>query len=754
MIYKDILTSLEKLFLLFILLLIGANGYGQTASMEENIDKLLSRMTIQEKVGQLNQLDGRGIHGSIAELKVLVRKGEVGSLMNITDPKIVNELQSIAYKESNTGIPLIFARDVVHGFKTMLPIPLGQAATFHPDLIREGAKVAAIEATEHGIRWAFAPMIDISRDSRWGRIAESFGEDTFLTGEMATAVVKGYQGEDLADPQSMAACVKHFIGYGATEGGRDYNSTYIPERQLREVYMPPFRKAIDAGVASVMTSFNDNDGVPVSGNQYLLKNILRGEWLFDGVVVSDWGSVTEMIKHGFAKDRKHAAEIAVKAGLDVEMSSKSFIQHIEALIIEGTLSESILDDAVRNVLRLKYRLGLFENPYTDVLKSPKTYAEEHLNTAKKMAEESVVLLKNDNNTLPLSSQIKRILITGPLSDAPHDQMGTWTMDGDINMVRTPAKAIYDIYGKDIQVKFVPSLGYSRDKSQSKFEEVLQIADSVDAIIAFVGEEAILSGEAHSLAKLDLQGAQSELINVLKATGKPLVTVVMAGRPLAISKEIGQSDAVLYAWHPGTMGGVALAHILFGKTNPSGKLPVTFPKEVGQIPIYYNHKNTGRPAKGNEIPLDEIPVNAKQSVLGHSSYYLDLGSKPLYPFGYGLSYTTFEYSDLEISDSILSKTDTLSVKVKINNSGSYDGEEIVQLYITDIVGSVTRPVKELKSFKRISLKKGKEKVVVFDLPIADLAYWNIGLKKTVESGMFKLMVGTNSDTGIETHFEVK
>lgn len=745
----------KKLYIIICLLILIHYSYGQQRlEIDREIEAMLSTMTLREKAGQLNQLDGRGMHGTTEQLKELIRKGEVGSLMNITDPKVVNELQKVACKESRTGIPLIFTRDVIHGFKTMLPIPLGQAATFHPGLVKEGARIAAVEATEHGIRWAFAPMIDISRDARWGRIAESFGEDTYLTGEMAVAVVKGFQGENLAHSQSMAACLKHFIGYGAAEGGRDYNSTYIPERQLREVYLPPFQKAIDAGAASIMTSFNDNDGIPVTGNKYLLRNILRKEWGFDGVIVSDWGSVTEMIKHGFAEGRKHAAEIAIKAGLDIEMSSKSFIQHLENLITEGQLEESILDDAVRNVLRLKYRLGLFTEPYTETDKPMQTCSAKHLAIAKKITEESVVLLKNDNNTLPLNKNIKSILITGPLADAPHDQLGTWNMDGETDKTQTPAKAITAMYGNNVKVHYVKSLEYSRDMDMTEFDSVLNVARSVDAIIVFVGEEAILSGEAHSLANLNLQGAQSELISRLKTAGKPLITVIMAGRPLAIKKETDTSDALLYAWHPGTMGGPAIADILFGKTIPVGKLPVTFPQESGQIPVYYNHKNTGRPAKGDEKSLNEIPLNAKQSVLGHSSYYLDIGSKPLFPFGYGLSYTIFDYSDLKITNTQLSKKDTLSVNVTIRNTGLYDGTEIVQLYITDLVGSVTRPVKELKRFERVTLRKGEEKIVSFNLPVADLAFWNIEMEKTVEAGKFKLMVGTNSETGRETYFEVQ
>jgi beta-glucosidase len=746
---------MKKILGVLFLVSISYFTYGQQNSqIERKINLLLSTMTTAEKVGQLNQLDGRGIHGTLEELKELVRKGEVGSLMNITDPNITNELQIVALKESKIGIPLIFTRDVVHGFKTMLPIPLGQAASFNTKLVKEGAHMAAVEATEHGIKWSFAPMIDIVRDARWGRIAESFGEDTYLTSEMAKAVVNGFQSQDLANPKSMAACLKHFVGYGAIEGGRDYNSTFIPERQLREVYLPPFKKAIEVGAASIMTSFNDNNGIPPSGDKYLLKDILRKEWGFDGVVVSDWGSVTEMVRHRVAEDNKQASEKAINAGLDVEMSSKSYIQNLEGLVEEGKVSENTIDEAVRNVLRLKFKLGLFDHPYTDLKKATETYSAKHLEIAKRSAEESLVLLKNDNNTLPFLGNIRSILITGPLADAPHDQLGTWTMDGEVDKTQTPATAIIAMYGKKVKVHFVPSLTYSRDKNQSEFDKVKEIAETVDAIVVFAGEEAILTGEAHSLANLNLQGAQSELIAHLKTTGKPLVTVVMAGRPLTIGKEITLSDALLYAWHPGTMGGPAIADILFGKTNPGGKLPVTFSKHVGQIPIYYNHTRTGRPATGNEKSIDDIPLNAKQSVLGYSSYYLDMGSKPLFPFGYGLSYTTFKYDNLKIIEPILGVNDTLYVNVEIENTGQYSGTEVVQLYATDLWASLTRPVKELKSFQKIAFNKGETKVIQFKIPVSDLAFWNIEMENKVEYGKFKLMVGTNSDEGLEAFFEVK
>ena len=503
-----------------------------------------------------------------------------------------------------------------------------------------------------------------------------------------------------------------------------------------------------------MTSFNDNDGIPATGNKKLLKGILRKEWKFDGVVVSDWGSVTEMIKHGFAEDRKDAARKAIEAGLDMDMSSKAFIQNIEELIAKGIITEETLDNAVRYVLRLKFRLGLFDNPYTDINKKKETYSDKHLAIAKKIAEESVVLLKNENRTLPLSPKIKSILIVGPLSDAPHDQLGTWTMDGETERTQTPVKALRKMYGDKVEIHFVKGLEYSRDKNKMNFNKVLAKASQVDVIIAFIGEEAILSGEAHCLADIKLQGAQSELIKILSGTNKPLITVIMAGRPLIINEELNLSDAVLYAWHPGTMGGNALADILFGKTTPSGKLPVTFPKATGQIPIYYNHTNTGRPATGKEKSLDEIPLNAQQSVLGHSSYYLDLGAQPLFPFGYGLSYTSFEYSDLKTDHTVLTPNDTLSISVKVKNTGQYKGTEVVQLYVSDLFGSVTRPVKELKGFKRIDLNPNEEKIVVFELSSYELSFWNINMKKEVEPGKFKIRIGTDSQSGLETSFEIK
>lgn len=736
---------------LFILLLLFHFSVAKSRSLDtDEIQKRIKEMTLSDKIGQLNQIDGRG---DLTELKDLIRKGLVGSVMNITDPQVVNELQKIACEETKAKIPIIFARDVVHGFKTILPIPLAQAATFDPELIKEGASNAAAEATEHGIKWAFAPMIDISRDARWGRMAESFGEDTYLTQMMAGAVVEGYQGNDLSNKRSLAACVKHFIGYGAVEGGRDYNATFIPERIIREVYLPPFEQAIKMGCSSLMTAFNSNNGIPVAGNKFLLKDILRGALEFKGVTVSDWGAISEMIAQGFVKDRASAGEMAINTGVDIDMSSRIYLQFLEELIKEKKVQESTLDSAVYRLLKLKVDLNLFNCPYTDVAKPSETYSRKNLDIAYKLAQESIVLLKNKNEMLPLSGKVKNILVVGPLADSPHDQLGTWNMDGEMDKTRTPIASLRELYGDKVNVQYIKGLNFSRDVDTSSFSEIRKKALGVDVILVFVGEEAILTGEAHSLSCLDLQGAQSELVTGLNKLGKPIVTVIMAGRPLTIEKELNYSNAVLYAWHPGTMGGPAIADILFGKTNPEGKLPVTFPKTVGQIPIYYNHYNIGRPATGKEKTISEIPINAKQSVLGHSSYYLDSGSEPLFPFGFGLSYSSFITDNLSLSATNLNKTDTLFISIDVTNNGRLAGSETLQLYTSDLVASVVRPVKELKSFKKVYLKPGEKRNVRFTLPICSLAFWNSDMKYSVESGQFKVLVGQDSQSGLEKFFHV-
>ena len=696
---------------------------------EQRVESLLQQMTLQEKIGQLNQLSVGGFDQNTADM---MRAGMVGSILNECNPKVLNRYQKAAVEESRLGIPLIISRDVIHGFKTMFPIPLGLAATFDPELVQQGARVAAIEATASGIRWTFSPMLDIARDPRWGRIAEGSGEDTYLDAQMGVAMVKGYQGETI-DQTSMAACVKHFVAYGAAEGGRDYNSTGVTERTLRNMYLPPFEACVKAGAMTLMTSFNDNDGVPSTGNGFLVNDVLRGEWGFDGFVVSDWASIYEMVNHGYAENNKHAGELAINAGVDMDMMSYSYISHVEELLNEGKVSMETIDNAVRNILRIKIRLGLFENPYIDESKTEASfYTPEALEAARKSAVESAVLLTN-NGVLPLNkAKIKTVLVTGPMADAPHDQLGTWTFDGDPAHTVTPLMAIRELYGNDVQVIYEPGLTFTREFDKGGIAKAVKAAKKADVILAFMGEEAIMSGEAHCLTDITLKGDQRALIEALHKTGKPVVLNIMAGRPLELDFEIANSDAILYSFHPGTMGGPAIAQLIFGDETPSGKTPITFPKNVGQIPIYYNHNMTGRPYNGTETMLYDIPLRAGQTSLGNTSYWLDTTFEPEFPFGYGLTYTTFKYGEIFVEDveGGIGTNDIIRVQTVLTNIGDKEATEVVQLYVRDLVGSVTRPVKELKGFKRVTLAPGACKEVVFELNIQDLAFYGKDMVKKV------------------------
>ncbi|MBO5693278.1 MAG: glycoside hydrolase family 3 C-terminal domain-containing protein [Tidjanibacter sp.] len=720
-------------------------------SIDQRVEELLSKMTIEDKIGQLNQMDGRR---DLEKIKQEVREGTLSSIMNIVDPAVTNELQRIAIEESPAGIPLLFARDVVHGFNTVLPIPLGMAASWDEELIEAAARNTALEATERGIRWAFAPMMDIARDARWGRIAESFGEDTYMSGRLASAVVRGYQGESLADQTSMAACAKHFVGYGDAEGGRDYNTTSIPPRTLRDVYLPPFRACVENGCASIMTSFNDNDGLPSTGNKWLLTELLREQWGFEGVVVSDWGSVAGLIPHGVAHDKRDAAHQCIEAGCDVDMSSRSYLLHLKELIESGEVDMAVLDEAVRRVLKLKMELGLFEQPYARTPEQSDIYSEPILATACRLAEESIVMLKNEGGVLPIvPEKVKRVLVVGPMADAPYDQMGTWALDGDKTHTVTPIAAMQQEWGEKVQIEYIPCLTHPRDKSTAEFKKMKKAARKADVVVAFVGEEQMMSGEAHSLSSLDLQGAQAEMLEALAEVDTPLVTVFLAGRPLTIARQVEISDAILYAWHPGTMGGQALSNIIFGKANPSGKLPVTFPRNVGQIPLYYNHKHTSHRAKGTEGNLDNIPREAYQSVMGHTSSYLDVAPSPLFHFGYGLSYTTFELSDIKIENTAVTAEDTIRVSIVVTNTGEVDGTEVVQLYTGRKTASVTQPMKELKGFQRVTLKAGESRRVEFELPVGRLAFHNRDMVLAVEEGKYTLWLGTDCQNGLKTYFKI-
>lgn len=706
--------------------------------IEARVASLLAQMTLEEKVGQLDQLTGEGLSPNIL---ARVRSGQVGSLLNEVDPVIVNALQHEAVENSRLHIPLIFARDVIHGFKTMFPIPLGQAASWNPRLVEQASAIAADEASSVGIRWTFSPMVDIARDARWGRIAEGYGEDPYLTSVMGVATVRGYQGSDLSNPNTMAACVKHFCGYGVSEGGRDYNTTWIPTPLLRDVYLPPFKAGADAGAATFMCSFNDINGVPSSGNKFLLRDVLRNEWNWTGAMVSDWNSVGEMIAHGFAADNRHAAELGANAGVDIDMMSHSYTGHLADLVREGKVSMEVLDDMVRNTLRLKFRLGLFDNPYIDLDNASRFYNFSSLDAACRAAEESAVLLTN-NGVLPLAKSVKKILVTGPMADAPHDQSGTWSFDMEKEHTITPLTSLRKIYGEE-NVIYIPTLTYSRDRNTDQFAKARKAAARADVVLFFGGEEAVLSGEAHSRADISLPGAQTDLLRELKQSGKPVVAVIMAGRPLTLPAEKEMCDAILFSFHPGTMGGPALANIISGAVAPGGKLPVSFPRMVGQVPIYYSHKNTGRPTESMML-IDDIPLEAPQTSTGCTSFWLDAGLDPLFPFGYGLSYTSFEYSEPVLSATEMGTDGSLTVSCTVRNVGSVEGSDVAQLYVRDLVGSLARPVKELKGFEKFSLRPGESRTITFTLAADDLAFHQLDGERVIEPGDFHLWVDNSSD----------
>ena len=727
----------------------------QDVGIESRIDAILQNMTLDEKIGQtaMRGTSSRDEGALSNELIDAVRSGRIGTMLNVTDRDIMDELQRIAVEESAHGIPIIFSRDVIHGYKTIFPIPLGLAATWNPDIVEEGARISAEEATTQGIRWTFAPAIDITRDPRWGRIAESPGEDPYLGSVLARAYVRGFQGDDLTDTRRMAATAKHFAAYGAAEGGRDYNTASLSENVLRDIYLPPFEAAIEEGVATFMTSFNDVNGVPATGSRYLLQNVLRGEWGFDGLVVSDWESVTEMIAHGFAADDKDAARLAANAGVDVEMTSRTYEDYLHELIDEGAFSQAQLDELVRNILRVKLRLGLFENPYIDRSRDDVILSDAHLAASREAAVQSFVLLENHNERLPLSKDVS-VAVIGPLADAPHEQLGTWTFDGDESHSRTPLDAITELLGEE-RVRFAPALDYSRERDTARFDDAVAAAAESDVVLFFGGEEAILSGEAHSRANIDLPGAQEALIHRLAETGKPIVLVVMAGRPITLGNVLDHVDAVLMAWHPGTMAGPALADVLFGDAEPQGRLPVTWPKVVGQVPIYYNHPNTGRPPDdASFVHMDDIPIKAWQSSLGNTSHYLDAGFTPQYFFGYGLGYTTFGYDNLQLSADSMPVDGGLTVRADVTNTGDRRGTEVVQLYVRDLVGDIVRPVRELKDFRRITLDPGETTTVEFVLDGAELSFHNQLLERVTEPGEFHVWIGPNAAEGLQGSFYIR
>ena len=711
---------------------------------EAFIDSLLNEMNLSEKIGQMSQATGNwektGPVVTDPDMVDLATKGKVGSFLNVFGAKRTRSAQKLAVEQTRLGIPLIFGYDMIHGYATTFPIPLAEAASWDLELIRKSAEITALEAAASGLHWNFAPMVDIARDPRWGRIMEGAGEDPWWGSQVAVARVQGYQGSDLSSTSTIAATAKHFAAYGAAEGGRDYNTTEISERTLREIYLPPFQAAAKAGVATFMNGFNDLNGIPVTASELLVRQILKKEWGFQGFVVSDWASVQEMTDHSIASSDKEAARLALIGGCDMEMVSTTYTEHLEELVQENPSLTTHIDDAVRRVLAIKYDLGLFEDPYRYSNHQRETEVvlhNDHFKHAREIAKRSIVLLENRDNTLPLSMNLAKIAIIGPLADDSVTPMGTWSAQGKEENVTTLLEGIKLATGD--QTKILSTKGCEVNSSdKSGFKKARSMARQADIIIAVVGEEALMSGEALSRADIGLPGVQLELLQMLKATGKPVVVVLMNGRPIAEPWMYENCDAVLETWHLGVQSGPAIADVLFGNYNPSGKLPVTIPRSVGQIPLYYNHKNTGRAYDPTER---------------YTSQYIDEDHLPQYPFGYGLSYTEFDYSDLALDKYELSVGESISVEVSVKNSGLVSGEEVVQLYVRDLYGSVTRPVLELKGYQKIMLSPGESQTVHFNLSPEDLRFWDKNMQFKWEPGEFKVFVGSNSKDLLETPFKL-
>ena len=736
---SKLLLALLPLFFVLSLLATPATHSKQAPNVEARVNALLARMTLEEKLGQLQQLDGEGSGDFRPEHLELIRKGLLGSTLNVRGAKRTNQLQHVAVEESRLKIPNLFGYDVIHGYRTIFPIPLAEAASWDPTLAERSASIAASETYAAGVRWTFAPMVDIARDPRWGRITEGAGEDPFLGAAFARARVLGFQGRDYSERNKVLACAKHFVGYGAAEGGRDYNTTDMSEQTLREIYLPPFHAAVDAGVGTLMSAFNDLNGVPTSANPFTLTKVLRGEWKFDGFVVSDYTSVNELKNHGLAANDKDAAEAALNAGVDMEMVSRLFNQNVPALLKEGKVSQATIDEAVKRILRIKFRLGLFEHPYADeAAEKGAILTAANRTAAREAAERSMVLLKNDRETLPLNKNVGSLAVIGPLADDSRAPLGWWSGDGKDTDTVTALAGIKAKVSPQTKVTYAKGCDVLGD-SDAGFAEAVASARQADVALVFVGEAKEMVGEAASRSTLDLPGRQMDLVKAIQATGKPTIVVLINGRPPTIGWIVDNVPAVLEAWMAGTEGGNAIADVLFGDVNPGGKLPVTFPRTVGQVPIYYNHMNTGRP------PEPSTRYNSK---------YLDLPWTPQFPFGFGLSYTQFKITNLQLSDASIARNGQLKVSVEVQNVGKRAGDQVVQLYIRDIAASMTRPVKELKGFKRISLKPGETQRIEFTLGPEHLGFYNREMKYVVEAGEFKVMVGSSSEDVIEKSFEVK
>ena len=743
------------ILLIFFHLLVQAQTGINKASIEDKVFALMQKMTLEEKIGQMNQYNGfweaTGPLANEEEAKWKnehFRKGIVGAVLNVKGTANVRKLQEIAVNETRLGIPLLFGYDVIHGHKTLFPIPLGEAASWDLKAIEQSARIAAIEASAVGINWTFAPMVDITRDARWGRVMEGAGEDPYLGSKIGVARIKGFQGDDLSANNTIAATAKHFAGYGFAEAGRDYNTVDIGTSTLYNIILPPFKAAVENDVKTVMNSFNVLNGIPATANKFLQRDILKGTWKFKGFTVSDWGSGLEMIDHGFAKDLEQVAELSVKAGSDMDMESYAYVKHLKGLVEKGKVDIKVIDDAVKRILRVKFELGLFDDPYRycnakrekELIGHP-----DHIAAALDMAKKSIVLLKNSNNLLPLNTFQKKIALIGALADDKNSPLGSWRIGSDdssaVSVLEGLKKYTGNLtYAKGTDVAVGPT-NFKKEviineTDESGFASAIQLAKNSDVIIMVLGENGFQTGEGRSRTKLDLPGVQQQLLEEVYKVNKNIILVLMNGRPLAITWADEHIPAIVEAWQPGTQCGNAIAQVLFGDYNPAGKLPMTFPRSVGQVPIYYNYYNTGRPGPKSEV---------------FWSHYIDESNKPLYPFGYGLSYTKFEYANLKIDNSDQSK---IKVTVTIKNMGRVAGEEVAQLYIHDIVASTVRPVKELKGFKKLKLEPGESAVVEFILTDAELGFYNNSGEFIVEPGEFDVMVGTNSQEGIWGKFTRK
>lgn len=739
---------MNKFFSLTLLLsvTIATHVHAQRKTIAQSVDSLMKLMTLTEKIGQLNQYSGREVTGPASDRKNYllndIKSGMVGSMLNVKGVKDTREIQAIAL-QSRLKIPLLFSLDVIHGYKTVFPIPLAESASWDVEIIRKSAQVAAEESAASGIHWTFAPMVDIARDPRWGRVMEGAGEDTYLGSQIAKARVLGFQGDRLGAVNRIMACAKHFAAYGAAVAGRDYNPVDMSKQQLHEIYLPPFKAAADAGVATFMNSFNTLNGIPATGNSYLQRDILKGEWNYKGFVVSDWGSIKEMTPWGFAKNLNEASERAILAGSDMDMESEAYKKELEGLVKSGKVDIKFLDDAVYRILYKKFELGLFDNPYrfSDEKREKKVMNDPSYKTvALEAAQKSIVLLKNKDQLLPLKKEVKNIALIGPLVKAKRDLAGSWVVYADTaNMV-----SVYEGVQRKLKgAKLTFAEGVSvTDTVTSGFANAVNAAKNADAVVMVLGENWDMSGEAKSRTDIGIPGRQEELFKAIKATGKPVIVVIMAGRPLVFNTIAAQADAIVYAWFLGDQGGNAIADVLFGDFNPSGKLPISFPRNVGQIPIFYNFYNTGRPV-------------TKPTDIRYKSAYIDAPNDPQYAFGHGLSYTNFSYTNLKLSQITLNKGETVKVSFTLTNTGKLVGEEVAQLYIQDTFASVVRPVKELKDFAKVKLKPGESKEITFELSPEKLSFYHEEKGWITESGEFKVMIGTASnDIKLKSSFELK